>query len=130
MKIIYGSKEKGVRVPKPFEREITLLLGPDKGDVKETRINLVTVPPGGKTNYHGHDRPEALFVIDGKGSCKYEQGEIELEKDMLIWAEKDDPHQISNDSDTELKLLTFFIPGFATEKALYRNQLKDTDEKK
>lgn len=124
MKIVYGAEEQGVKVPKPFEREITLLLGPDKGGVEETRINLVTIFPEGKTNFHEHDRPEALFVIEGSGICRTEKEEIKITKDVLIWAEKNEPHEIFNNSQDELKMLTFFIPGFSTEEALYRNQLK------
>ncbi len=123
VKIIEAWKETGVKVPAPFEREITLLLGPDKGDVDDVRINLVTVPPGGKTNYHDHDRPEMLYVLEGEGQCVSEDGDIQLEKDLLVWAETGDPHQIVNNTDSTLKLLTLFVPGFTTDKALYRKQL-------
>lgn len=128
MKIIRAWEESGVQVPKPFEREIKLLLGPDKGDVEEVRINIVKVPPGGRTNYHEHDRPEMIFVIDGEGICITEEGETPLSADTLIWAETGDPHQIVNDTPTILKLLTLFVPGFTTEEALYRKQMQGTEE--
>jgi quercetin dioxygenase-like cupin family protein len=123
MKVIKAWEESGVQVPEPYAREIKLLLGPDKGDVEEVRINVVEVPPGGKTNYHEHDRPEMLFVLDGKGTCVWEEGEIALKKEMLIWAEAGESHQIKNDTDTTLRLLTLFVPGFTTDEALYRQQL-------
>jgi quercetin dioxygenase-like cupin family protein len=124
MEIIYGAKEESVQIPKPFEREITLLLGPDKGNIEDVRINLVAIPPGGKTGYHSHDRPEALFVISGEGSIVSDGDEINLVPDMLVWAAAGDGHQVVNNTDVALKLLTFFIPGFSTENALYNQQLK------
>jgi quercetin dioxygenase-like cupin family protein len=128
MKIIRAWEETGVQVPKPFEREIKLLLGPDKGDVEEVRINIVNVPSGGRTNYHEHDRPEMIFVIDGEGTCISEEGETALSADTLIWAETGDPHQIVNNTSTTLKLLTLFVPGFTTDKALYRTQMQEEEE--
>jgi quercetin dioxygenase-like cupin family protein len=125
MKIIRAWEESGVQIPKPFEREIKLLLGPDKGGVEEVRINIVTIPPGGRTNYHDHDRPEMIFVIEGEGACITQEGETLLSADVLLWAETGDPHQITNDTDSTLKLLTLFVPGFTSDKALYQKQLQE-----
>ena len=123
MKIVQAWKEPGVQIPEPFKREIKLLLGPDKGNVDVARINLVIIPPGGRTNSHEHDRPEMIFVIEGEGLCRYENGSETIIKDTLIWVEKGDSHQILNESTFPLKLLTLFIPGFTSEKALYQQQL-------
>lgn len=127
MHIIRGDEVKGVHIPSPFERTITLLLGPDKGGVDATRINLVSIPPFGKTGYHNHDRPEAIFVIEGDGLLKTKDGNVSIGKDTLIWAESGEDHQLENLSDHDLKLLTFFIPGFSTEAALYNQQLQSDD---
>lgn len=123
MIIIQSDKESGVKVPPPFEREIKLLLGPDKGEVEEIRANLVILPKDGKTNYHMHDRPELIYVLDGLGICISEAGDISISKNTLIWAKKNDMHQIKNSSNKELKLFTLFVPGFNTEKAQYLEQM-------
>lgn len=123
MKIVFGDRESGVQVPAPHEREIKLLLGPDKYDVSEVRCNIVTIPQGGKTTVHAHDRPELIFVIAGQGVCVSQQGETVIYPESLIWAEKGDQHQIRNDQPGVLKLFTLFVPGFTSDKALYNQQL-------
>lgn len=123
MKIVRSKEETGVKVPPPYEREIKLLLGPDKGDVEEIRANQVILPPGGQTNYHKHDRPELIYILDGAGVCVHDLGETAITKDTLIWAEKEDMHQIKNTSQDMLRMFTAFVPGFRTENALYLNQL-------
>jgi mannose-6-phosphate isomerase-like protein (cupin superfamily) len=65
-----------------------------------------------------------IFVIDGEGFCISEGEKTRLKKDILIWADKGDPHQITNEFSSPLKLLTLFVPGFTTDKALYRQQMQ------
>jgi len=123
MKIVRALEEEGVKVPSPYEREIKLLLGPDKGGIEEIRANQVNLPPGGQTDYHKHDRPELIYVLEGAGICVHDGTETILTKDTLVWAEKGDMHQIKNTSGDILRLFTLFVPGFRTEKALYLSQL-------
>ena len=115
MKVVIAAMEEGVTVPSPFNRTIKILLAPDKEGVNELTLSYVTIPPGGHTDTHTHDRPELLYIISGKGLSKGGDELVEVGPDTAIWVETDEPHELTNTGEEVLKLVTVFVPPYPAE---------------
>jgi mannose-6-phosphate isomerase-like protein (cupin superfamily) len=116
MKFVECWKEEGVTVPAPFNRNIKVLLAPDKEDVAECMFTHAIIYPHSKTDYHKHDRPELIYIVSGRGIAVCEGVEREVCSDVVLWVEKDEMHQMINTGDETLKLATVFIPGYTAQE--------------
>lgn len=112
MKIAKAWEEEGVKIPFPYARTIKVLFAPDKQDVPELLFSYAILDPGGKTDYHKHDRPELIVVVEGEGKCVTEAETCDICTDTAIWSEGEEFHQIINTGTGFLKLATVFVPGF------------------
>ena len=115
MKIVMAADEQGVTVPAPYDRTIKILLAPDKEGVDAMTLSYVTIPPGGHTDSHTHDRPELLYIISGRGVSKGADAETEVGPDTAIWVETDEPHELINNGEEDLKFVTVFVPAYRAE---------------
>jgi mannose-6-phosphate isomerase-like protein (cupin superfamily) len=112
MKFVKAWEEEGVVVPPPYQRRIKVLFAPDKEGVNELTFSHAILYPGGKTDYHAHDRPELIYVVSGRGIAVCEGEERPVEADVVLWVEKDEKHQMINTGSETLKLATVFIPPY------------------
>ena len=67
MKIKNIKDEKGVVVPKPFNREVKVVFGPDRDEVKDLNLICAIIPSGSSTDKRDRDRTELVFIIEGEG---------------------------------------------------------------
>ena len=115
MKIARACEEEGVKIPAPFSRTIKVLFSPDKQGVEELMFTYAILDPNGKTDYHKHDRPELIIIVEGEGKCITEAQTCDIFPDTAIWSEAEEYHQIVNTGADGLKLATVFVPGFPAE---------------
>lgn len=112
MEIIRAWEEEGVKIPAPYSRTIKMLFAPDKGNVEEISFSFALIDPGGKTDYHTHDRPELIFIVSGRGIAVCEGEETEVQGDTVLWVRAGEQHQMINTGAETLKLATVFVPGY------------------
>lgn len=116
MKMVKAWEEKGVTIPEPYQRNIKVLFAPDKEGVEPITFSHALLYPGGKTDYHRHDRPELIYVVSGRGIAICEGREMPVEADVVLWIEKGELHQMINTGEETLKLATVFIPAYTAEQ--------------
>lgn len=116
MKLAKAWEEPGVEIPAPYQRRIKVLLAPDKEGVAEVTFSHAILPPGGRTDYHTHDRPELIFVVSGEGICVHEGEQTPITEDVVMWVPADERHQMINTGYSPLKLATVFIPAYTAEE--------------
>lgn len=109
-------EEEGVEVAEPYRRRIKVLLAPDRGGVEALSLSLATIPPGSRTDYHAHDRPEAIFVVEGEGLLLHEDEKMAVVSGMVFWVPPGEHHQFLNPGYKPLTLLTIFVPPYSAEE--------------
>lgn len=116
MKLVRVWEEKGVEVPEPYRRRVKVIFAPDKEGVQELTFSHAIIPPGSKTDYHAHDRPELIYIVSGEGICICEGEEIPVTGDMVMWILAGEKHQFINTGYVPLKLATVFIPPYTASE--------------
>ena len=127
MKLVKAWEEKGVEVPEPYRRRVKVLFAPDKEGIQELTFSHAIIPPGSKTDYHAHDRPELIYIVSGEGICICEGKEIPVTGDMVMWVLAGEKHQFINTGYIPLKLATVFIPPY-TASENYKRCLEASKE--
>ena len=116
MKLVRVWEEKGVEVPEPYRRRVKVIFAPDKEGVQELTFSHAIIPPGSKTDYHAHDRPELIYIVSGEGICICEGEEIPVTGDKVMWILAGEKHQFINTGYVPLKLATVFIPPYTASE--------------
>ncbi len=116
MKLVRVWEEKGVEVPEPYRRRVKVIFAPDKEGVQELTFSHAIIPPGSKTDYHAHDRPELIYIVSGEGICICGGKEIPVTGDMVMWVLAGEKHQFINTGYIPLKLATVFIPPYTASE--------------
>lgn len=117
MKLVRAHQEQGVTIPEPYRRTIRILLAPDKEDVPEIMLSHVSIPAGGHTDYHDHDRPELIYVVAGTGVSRCEGEEVEVGPDTAMWVPAGERHEVRSTGPEPLVLITVFVPGYTAQSA-------------
>jgi mannose-6-phosphate isomerase-like protein (cupin superfamily) len=120
VKLAKAWEEPGVEIPAPFQRRIKVLLAPDKEGVKELTFSHAILPPGGRTDYHIHDRPELIYIVSGAGLCFHDGEETPISADMVMWVLAGEQHQMINTGYEPLKLATVFVPAYTAAENYQR----------
>jgi mannose-6-phosphate isomerase-like protein (cupin superfamily) len=118
MEVIRSWQERGVTVPKPYERHLKVVLAPDRRNVPEITFSFVYVYPQSRTDMHAHDRPELIIITSGRGKSVCDGREVDIEQDMALWVLPGERHQVINTGDDMLKLATVFVPAYRAENLL------------
>ena len=113
MKLVKAWEEKGVEMPQPCRRLVKILLAPDKEAVEELLFSTAVFPPGGRTDYHAHDRAETIYVVSGEGVCLHDGESTPIRGDMVMYVSAGETHQIVNTGYEPLKVVAVFVPGFS-----------------
>lgn len=80
-----------------------LIAGADSSPTAAMR--LFEIEPGGQTPYHTHDWEHVIYVLEGKGALRTEQGDADfLPGDSLI-AEPNEQHNFVNTGTEPLRFL-------------------------
>jgi mannose-6-phosphate isomerase-like protein (cupin superfamily) len=109
--VVQAWKVKGVKVPKPYERVLKVLMAPEEGSTKDFTMLISLISPDSETNYHAHDESgEIMYVLSGRGECIIEGKTYGLEPDTAVYIPLGVRHQIKNASDEGMKIICVFIP--------------------
>ena len=106
---------EGRQVPKPFERELKIIMTPEThDDVKDFSLLVSTLTPnGGCTDFHAHEESGELMVFtSGKGKAWLEGVEYELKPGVAIYAAPGKIHKTMNTGDEPLTIICVFVPPF------------------
>lgn len=107
----------GLQIEKPFERELKVLLSPDKSpDVKDFTFMLSTLAPnGGCTNFHSHDESgELMIFLSGKGKAWFENDVFDIMPGTALYAPPGSLHRTLNTGIEPLQIACVFVPAIST----------------
>ena len=118
MQLINTHEIEGKLIPEPYNRLVKIVFSNDINNVPEINFSSVSIFPKSKTDYHGHDRPELIYVVSGEGILNCEKNEYKIKEGVVIWCLKDEKHQIINTGNDFLKIVTVFVPGYDSNELL------------
>jgi quercetin dioxygenase-like cupin family protein len=116
MRIAKVEEEEGVTVPSPYDRTIKVLFAPERRGAAELTFSHVTIPPGGGTDSHTHDRPELIYIVSGTAKCTSPDAVEILGPGAALWAEAGEMHELRNTGDEPLAIVTVFVPPYRAEQ--------------
>jgi mannose-6-phosphate isomerase-like protein (cupin superfamily) len=116
MRIAKVEEEEGIAVPSPYDRTIKVLFAPDRRRAAEMTFSHVTIPPGGGTDMHEHDRPELIYIISGRAQSTSPDAAMALGPGTALWAEAGEMHELRNTGDEPLTIVTVFVPAYRAEQ--------------
>ena len=93
---------------------IRWLITKDDG-AKNFAMRLFEVAPGGYSPWHQHEIEHEMFVVEGHGVAKSENGDIEFSTGDVFFIKPWEWHNFSNTGDKPLKFLCL-IPYLEKEK--------------
>lgn len=115
MRIAKVAEEEGITVPSPYDRTIKVLFAPDRRGAAEMTFSHVTIPPGGGTDMHEHDRPELIYIISGRAQSTSPDAAVALGPGTALWVESGEMHKLMNTGDDSLTFVTVFAPAYPAE---------------
>jgi methionyl-tRNA synthetase len=115
MRIAKVEDEEGITVPSPYDRTIKVLFAPDRRGAAELTFSHVTIPPGGGTDMHQHDRPELIYIISGSAESASPDAAVALGPGTALWVESGEMHRLGNTGDGPLAFVTVFAPAYPAE---------------
>jgi quercetin dioxygenase-like cupin family protein len=68
-------------------------------------MRLFEVAPGGSTPFHEHDWEHVVYVLEGEGTLKTENGDAEFRAGDALLAEPGEEHNFVNTGGSTLKFL-------------------------
>lgn len=113
MKHIREADIEGVRAPKPHARTLKHLLSPWRDGSMRVWVGLSNIDPRSSSNRHRHDdKEEVFYVVSGSGEMVvgYEREAIQV--GSLILVPPGSEHQLVNDNDEALTVLSVVSPPF------------------
>ena len=121
MIIAHGDDAPGMEVAEPFRRTLKVLLSPVlHPGLVALAAGFTILPPGGKSEVHGHSEGEMFFVCSGTGLIRVGAEEGKLIPDTAVWGPPQVPHQLINNGSEILKILWILCPP-GREASILRN---------
>ena len=68
-------------------------------------MRLFEIGPGGNTPYHVHDWEHVVYILEGKGTLKTENGDAEFYAGDSLLAAPGEKHNFVNPGDSPLRFL-------------------------
>ena len=68
-------------------------------------MRLFEVGPGGNTPFHAHDWEHVVYVLEGQGTLKTENGDAEFKAGDALLAEPGEERNFVNTGDSTLRFL-------------------------
>lgn len=103
-------KVRGIKILKPCERTLKIVMSPETTDTKELTYLVSIIPSNSTTCSHAHDVNEIMYVASGRGDCIIGGRKSTVQSDSVIFAPKKVEHEIKNTGEETLKLICVFFP--------------------
>ena len=103
-------KIRGIKVPKPCERTLKIIMSPETTGTKELTYFVSIIPSNSTTCSHAHDVDEIMYIASGRGECMVSGRKSAIQPDSVIFAPKKVEHEIRNTGEETLKLICVFFP--------------------
>ena len=97
----YEDTEPVEELPGVVKREV---INADDG-ARNYCMRVFEVEPGSSTPSHSHAWEHEVYVLSGKGMVKGEQGEVEIEKDNVVFVPPDEHHYFMNNGNEILRFI-------------------------
>ena len=68
-------------------------------------MHVFDIEPGSSTPSHEHPWEHEVYVLDGQGVVKGEQGETPIAKDSVVFIPPDEHHYFTNNSNEILRFI-------------------------
>jgi len=81
------------------------LLISEKDGAQNFAMRLFTVERGGFTPFHFHNYEHEIYVLDGEGILKSEDGEKPFKSGDVIFIKPNEKHQFRNMGNAEMKFI-------------------------
>ena len=79
---------------------------------KAARIEMVVYPRGtGSASFHQEGAVSFIYVLSGRGSAFANEQSFPVQEGSLVYFPEREPHHISAATDSELRFLSFYVPG-------------------
>ena len=106
---------KGVRVPKPYERVLKIIMSPETTGTEELTLLVSIIPPNSTTGNHTHEGCEIMYIANGRGEFVLEGRRTPVQADQIVYAPERVAHEVRNTGEESLKLICFFYPPLKAE---------------
>jgi mannose-6-phosphate isomerase-like protein (cupin superfamily) len=108
---------EGDRIGPPHQRVIRHLVAPWTMGSQHLWLGTSSVDPGFTSNAHAHeDQEEVFYCVSGRGRIKVDDEEMPLEPGVVVFVAPKSIHQLINDGDEILKVVSAVAPPFIPEK--------------
>lgn len=126
MKYIREQDVEGERIGPPYQRVIRMLVTPENMGSKNMSVDTSSVDPGFTSNAHSHeDQEEIFYCLSGRGRIMVDDEEMPLEPGVAVYVPPKSIHQLINDGDEILKVLSAVSPPFIPEKFKKDHNIED-----
>jgi quercetin dioxygenase-like cupin family protein len=126
MKYIHEQEVEGDRIGPPHQRVIRHLVTPENMGSKFLWLGTSSVDPGFTSNAHAHeDQEEVFYCVSGRGRIKVDDEEAHLQPGAVVFCPPGSVHQLINDGDEILKVVSAVSPPFIPEKYKADHLIKD-----
>ncbi len=108
----------GVKIEKPFERELKVILSPDThASIKDFTFILSTLAPnGGGTDFHQHNESgELMIFLSGTGRAWLEDYSYDITPGTALFAPPGKVHKTLNTGNEPLQIACIFVPAISTD---------------
>ncbi|TAK71822.1 MAG: cupin domain-containing protein [Gammaproteobacteria bacterium] len=108
-----NNKNKCIPILGALSERIYELIGTHAGNTNEVSVAYLELPSNASTSKHYHPNMiEVYYVLDGRAEILLNNKIIEINKNDVILIERNTTHQLMNNSDKTLHLLTISTPAW------------------
>ena len=126
MKHIREHEVAGVQVPGPHARTLKHLVAPWVGGSARVWIGMTKIDPRSSSNQHSHPEKEEIFyVVAGRGEIAVASERQAIEAGSVIIIPPGMDHQLFNDSDETLKVLSVVSPAFEASEFNLQHSIRE-----
>jgi mannose-6-phosphate isomerase-like protein (cupin superfamily) len=126
MNIIREQDVQGDRIGPPHQRVIRHLVTPETMGSQQLWLGTSSVDPGFTSNAHAHqDQEEVFYCVAGRGKIKVDDEMAPLEPGVVVYVPPQAIHQLINDGDEILKVVSAVAPPFIPEKYKQDHLIQD-----
>jgi mannose-6-phosphate isomerase-like protein (cupin superfamily) len=126
MKYIREQDVKGDHIGPPHQRVIRHLVTPENMGAKHLWLGTSSVDPGFCSNAHAHQEQEEVFYcVSGRGRIRVDEEEALLEPGVVVYVPPKGVHQLINDGEEVLKVVSAVAPPFIPDKYRQDHLIKE-----